>query len=105
MSIFTPLTVSCPACNAKVEFRVVASVNADRRPDLRQAILDRTFQSEPCAKCGVAFRMPPEFTYFDMGRKQWILVKPAAEAVRWTELERQARATFDRAYGPAASKA
>ena len=29
-------------------FRLAASVNADRRPDLREAILEGSFQAETC---------------------------------------------------------
>lgn len=37
---------TCPACGAELEAETVASVNADRRPDLRDAILDGIFSAD-----------------------------------------------------------
>lgn len=105
MSMFQTMTVNCPACGAAVEFEVVLSVNADRRPDLRAAIIDGSFQLEPCPKCGQPFRLDPEFTYVDVGRGQWIAAYPLAKTGQWKVLEQQARATFNQAYGPRAPAA
>src|SRR5262249_5225854 len=91
-----------PGCSTSVPFRAVMSVNADRRPDLRSAILDRSFQRESCPGCKESFRLDPELTYFDMARQQWILVQPVARLPQWVELEQQARTTFERTYGPGA---
>lgn len=99
MSVFEPATFPCPKCGANVEFAVVASINADRRPDLRDAILQRTFQVGACGPCGTHFRIAPEMTYFDAGRKQWILVQPAPKLVEWIVLEQEAQGAFDLAYG------
>ena len=68
---------SCPACSQFVEFEAVYSVNADRRPDLRDEILAGTFQKEACPKCGESFRLTPELTYLDEERGQWIAAFPA----------------------------
>ena len=40
MSLFESAKSPCPKCGTPHAFEVVASVNADRRPDLRAAILD-----------------------------------------------------------------
>lgn len=103
MSIFVPIPLSCPACRESGDFLVVQSVNADRRPDLRQAILDGAFQRETCAKCGAEFRLEPQFTYFDGGRRQWILIQQAFKLDQWATLEKAARATYERTYGQHAS--
>src|SRR5437763_5456103 len=100
MSVFRPITVPCPACAAPVTFEAVFSVNADRRADLRTAILDRTFQRQPCPKCGAAFRLDPELTYVDLARGQWLAAFPVARLGKWPELEAKSRDTFNRAYGP-----
>jgi len=100
MSLFQPETVACPACGAPVEFAVVYSINADRRPDLRDGILDGTFQEEICDKCDKAFRLEPELTYLDVARKQWLLVQPAGKLADWPELEERAKSSFDKSYGP-----
>jgi CpXC protein len=100
MSLFLPETVACPACGAPVEFAVVYSINADRRPDLRDGVLDGTFQEEICEKCDKVFRLEPEFSYLDVARKQWLLVQPAGKLAEWSELEQRAKASFDKSYGP-----
>ncbi len=99
MSLFQTATVACPSCSAMVPFDVVQSVNADRRPDLRDDILHNRFQRETCSECGHAFRLEPEMTYLDEGRKQWLLVQPAQNVARWIELEVQAQKSFEQAYG------
>lgn len=101
MSVFESTALACPSCGAPVDFELVHSVNAVRRPDLREAILARSFQREECAACGFVFRMEPEFTYLDVGRKQFIAVWPAAMLAQWQAREQRAQAAFDRAFGPA----
>ena len=103
MSIFRTETLPCPLCAEPVEFEVCQSVNADRRPDLRTAIIERRFQRETCAVCDTEFRRPPDMTYMNIGRKQWIIAAPAPVVAEWGAMEKQARATFDRSYGPTAS--
>src|SRR4051812_43224320 len=102
MSMFVPTTLGCPSCGEPVEFRAVLSVNADRRPDLRAAILAESFQREPCPKCSHAFRLAPDLNYLDVGRGLWLAAHPVADVGKWSELEARDRAAFDRAYGPAA---
>jgi hypothetical protein len=105
VSLLQSETILCPHCETPVEYEAAFSVNADRRPDLRDGILNGTFQRETCPHCGDGIRMDPEMTYLDVGRRQWLLVKPAAAAAKWIELEREAQATFERSYGPKASRA
>ena len=102
MSIFRSASVPCPKCRTPVEFRLVASVNADRRPDLRDQILAGTFQVEACGKCATKFRLPPNFTYIDIARSQWVLTQPGPNLATWGEFEETARDTFDRAFGSGA---
>src|ERR1051325_6535756 len=103
--MFRTMTIHCPACGEALEFKVALSVNADRRPDLRAAIIDETFQIEPCPKCGQTFRLPPELTFVDLGRGQWISAFPLTKIGQWKELEEQARSAFAQAYGSAAPAA
>ena len=102
MSLFRTIEVPCPSCNVPVSFDLVHSVNADRRPDLRQAIIDRTFQQEKCPSCGFAFRTEPEFTYLNLQRNHWIAVWPAAKLTDWQAIEKRSREAFDKAFGNAA---
>lgn len=103
MSLFHTSQIPCPSCGQDVEFEVVASVNAVRRPDLRQAILDGTFQQQTCGHCGTNFRVQPEFNYLDVSRGQWIAAFPYEKLGEWPRHEEHTRATIDKAYGPRAS--
>jgi hypothetical protein len=100
MSVFTKTTMNCPACGSAVAFDLVHSVNAGRRPDLRAAILDRSFQRQPCPTCGTTFRVEPTFTYLDLPRKQFLGVWPASALGDWQTCEQRTRAAFDKAFGP-----
>ena len=99
MSIFLPVDARCTKCKTAVKSNLAASVNADRRPDLRQAILERTFQSMVCPKCGTQIRLPAHLTYIDMGRNQWILVEGAEQIAQWREVEAAADSLYSRAFG------
>ena len=83
MSIFRPLEVPCPGCDTPMQFELVFSVAADRRPALRDAILDGSFQRATCPVCGTTFRADPEFSYMDIARGQYIGVWPASRRGIW----------------------
>jgi hypothetical protein len=104
MSIFKPTTVACPACQKPVEFEAVHSVNADRRSDLRAAILARSFQRGTCGNCAVSFRLDPEFVYLDVGRGQWIAAYPLDRMGDWEAAQSEAQAAFDRSFGAEAGE-
>ncbi|HEX7441896.1 MAG TPA: CpXC domain-containing protein [Caldimonas sp.] len=72
-------------------------MNADRRPDFRDAILDGSFQRQPCPGCATPFRVEPEFT--DMKRGQYIGVWPTARRADWQACGEKTRAVFDDALG------
>jgi hypothetical protein len=100
MSVFNNTEVTCPGCGSEVKFEVVHSVNAVRRPDLRAAILDRSFQRQACPTCGTMFRVEPQFTYLDIKRKQFFAVWPASNVGQWKEFEARSQAAYDKAFGP-----
>jgi hypothetical protein len=99
MSIFSTHTLQCPACATPMDFELVLSISADRRPDLRDAIVDGSFQRQPCPGCGTPFRVEPEFTYMDIGRRQYIGVWPTASRADWQACAEKTRAVFDDALG------
>jgi len=103
MSIFTPLNVTCPSCGEAFDVDVVESVNADRRPDLREEILQGTFQVVACGSCHEEVRLDPLFNYLDVGRGQWFSVQPAEQMKNWVEQEDTAMEVFAEAYGDQAS--
>ena len=103
MSLFQTAFAPCPACGVITEFEMVHSVNADRRPDLREAILERDFQRTTCESCGESFRMEPEFTYLHMGANQHLTVWPAAHIDEWATYEKRADDAFGALYGSGAT--
>lgn len=104
MSMFNIVPLPCPSCGTTVDFNAVISANADRRPDLRAAILDASFQRETCPQCNKEFRLDPELTYMDVGRGQWIAALPVAKLPDWQAIEGQVKDTFNRAYGERAPR-
>lgn len=102
MSMFLAVQARCTNCKTQVEASLAASVNADRRPDLRDAILDGSFQSTACPSCGTAIRFPAHLTYIDMERGQWILVEDAARLMQWHEVEAEASKLYSKCFGHAA---
>lgn len=107
MSLFYPVNLVCPSCQGLVIMEAVGSVNADRRPDYREAILEDRFQDTTCGSCGHTFRLQPEFTYFDGQRRQWIAALPAARVTDWAAAEAEATEVFATSHGaraPAAAR-
>lgn len=102
MSLFKSLTLRCPSCGTDQPFDAVHSVNADRRPDLRVAILNDQFQRVACSNCSAPLRLDPDFTLLDQARGLWVNAAPLAELENWQTHEAQAQATFDEAYGSGA---
>lgn len=105
MSLFRGVTLECPSCREDVPFEAVSSVNADRKPALRNQILDGTFQRKQCGKCQKSFRLDPEFAFLDVGRGLWIAVHPFSSIGDWELIEVRSREAFDRGYGANAAEA
>jgi CpXC protein len=105
MSLFTSSELACPHCTQPVQFDVCASVNADRRPDLREAILNESFQLATCPHCSGQFRLEPQLNYLDVGRGQWFAAFPHEQVDNWASIEAAAQESFGKAYGPKASAA
>jgi hypothetical protein len=99
MSLFKETVIACPSCERELSFETVHSLNADRRPDLREAILGSRFQRTNCPHCGAGFRLDCDFTILDIRRGQWIVAAPVAAIADWQAQEAAARAMFARAYG------
>ncbi len=100
MSLFSTIETVCPHCDVDAEFELVFSVNADRRPELRARILDRTFQQLECQSCHKLFRIEPQFTYLHIGGKQFLTVWPSTDLLHWAEKETNSQSMFDRFWGP-----
>lgn len=105
MSLFRLKNVTCAACGKTTVAEAVGSINADRRPDYRDAILDDAFQDMTCSECGAAYRLQPDFNYLDAGRGQWIAALPAVEVLRYPEAEAEVLALFATSFGDRAPEA
>lgn len=105
MSRFQSTRIVCPLCKTAFAFEAVHSVNADRRPDLRKAILDNDFQFFTCPQCGEGFRLAPNFNFLDVGHGLWIVAAPVTGVADWQAREDAARALFARSYGGDAADA
>jgi hypothetical protein len=99
MSLFTSMNVQCPNCNETQNIKAVGSVNADRRPDYRDAILDESFQIVTCSKCATTFRTEPLFNYLEVAKGHWIAAMPARQMPDFLEIEDEVNATFSVSYG------
>lgn len=105
MSLFVTTDVPCPACGTIVPFEMVHSVNADRRPDLKDAIIGRSFQKQACPGCEFEFRVEPEFNYIHIKGRQWIAAWSGEKLRQWKDYEVHAMNVFALSFGPAAPKA
>jgi CpXC protein len=104
MSIFVPVNAQCRKCGTEVHTDLAASVNVDRRPDLRTSILDGSFQGIICPGCATPVRLPAHMTYLDMARGQWILTEDVSKFPQWRKVEAEAQGLFDQAFGAEASE-
>ena len=107
MSLFQTVNLVCPRCGHLIVMEAVGSINADRRPDFRDAILENRFQDTTCAACGLTFRLQPDFNYLDAGRRQWIAGLPAARLADFASAEAEVADLFSQSYGaraPAAAR-
>ena len=108
MSLFRTVNVKCPQCENVMRIAAVGSVNADRRPDLREAILENNFQDHVCEHCQTVSRLQPEFNYLHAGNRLWIAALPARLFPHYLTHEDEALALFEQTYGakaPAAAQA
>ncbi len=107
MSLFQTVNLVCPRCGHLIVMEAVGSINADRRPDFRDAILADRFQDTTCAACRFTFRLQPDFNYLDAGRRQWIAGLPAARLADFAGAEAEVADLFSQSYGaraPAAAR-
>ena len=104
MSTLLPVTTPCPDCGAAVSGEVVVVGNLGKRPDLRQAILDRTWNVLSCA-CGHRIAVVRTSAALDFGRLQWLVCYPRWAEVHWRDLAAAVAAGFRRNLGVAAPEA
>ena len=87
MSTFEPVLLRCPACGHGEKHQVAVSINAARRPALRDEIEAGAFHAYTCGACNRPYRHETTFTYLALERRQLMLVLPPASAPRWRDAE------------------
>lgn len=87
MSTFAQRSYPCPRCGVEAVHTVAVSINAGRRPDLRDAMLAGAFQGFDCAACGQPYRVEDPFVYVDFERREWVSHYPPAREAEWPRLE------------------
>jgi hypothetical protein len=105
MSLIFTASMVCPACGAEATLDYPSSINADRRPDLREAILDHSLYTSRCPGCARSLAFDPHMTYLDVARRQWILAEGVHEVGNWQETEANAIGIYDMAFGGTAPEA
>jgi hypothetical protein len=98
VSITAVREVAC-RCGAPVRVFVATSVNAERHPHMREAILRRTFHVFECGACHQPVGIDKEFLYIDLSRGEFYGVFPLAAAADPAPCARQIAAAFDTALG------
>lgn len=104
MSLFETTSIECPVCQTMTDFDAAGSVNADRRPDLREAILSGQFQAVACPSCSEPMRLEPLFNYLDVSLGLWIGAYPARQIKDYEILSQDVAALFDESYGADAAQ-
>lgn len=102
MSIFTTQEYACPNCGKVHEYDHFASINADRRPDLREEIIADNLERITCEDCNLDFRPEPSMNYLDFENGLWIMALPLDELGHWDQQEKKAKELFESAYGAGA---
>lgn len=91
--------LTCPECQSPVRIEVYASVNCDRHPELREQVLDGSFQTKAC-ECGVQLCLEAkELSWLDATRKQWLVIRSNADLPDWQEHEQATAELFETALG------
>lgn len=83
---------------------VATSVNAERHPHMRDAILRRSFHVFECGACRAPIGIEKEFLYIDLLRRELYGVFPLAAAADPDAAARQVADAFETALGEHAGK-
>jgi hypothetical protein len=101
MSITHEYSIECD-CGAIVDVTCCQSLNAERHPHLRDALLERTLHVFECGGCGRNLVVDKLLTYIDLERRQFCGVAPDNDRERERELAEDLVAAWNLALGEGA---
>lgn len=108
MSVFRDCELICPRCARAWVAPLAVSVNGDRSPDVRRAILEGRFQVMTCPSCGGEMVADGPLLYIEFEARRFIGCQPRGWLPAWRELEHEAADTWRRTFvehAPAAVRA
>ena len=98
MSWFEHDELPCPSCGARFLGATAETINVTRMPEMRDRILDGTFNRVVCPHCKTTAHVDRAFLYSDMTRKQFVHVFPRTRASDWPVWEETALEVFRHAF-------
>jgi len=105
MSTTYAAPVTCSACGLELMIDVADSLNANRMPDARRWVVERTLFSATC-RCGRRITAVKDLLYVDFEHGLWLQVANEVERPRFAAFEPEVTAAFAQAFdaerGPAA---
>ena len=105
MSMTSEIVLQCGGCQAPLSTFIAASVNAERHPHMRQALIDRTLHTFQCDVCGGSNVVEGQFLYVDLARKEFYGVFPQEALAEARSCAETLVRAFDLALGEGAPAA
>jgi hypothetical protein len=94
MPVHVPRAVRCPTCKEEFVAKLVGTLHATRRPEVRDAVLDGSFGRVACTRCGTDVRTEPVLLYTDFPRRQYYAHLPHVGFAWRDDLEAKIREGF-----------
>jgi hypothetical protein len=89
MSTWVPTPITCEKCGYGWPAPLLRGIHVTRLPEVRAAILDRTFQVFDCPLCGHSVHIENSTVYTDFARWHYLAVEPEEEPDRTAARHRQ----------------
>ena len=90
--------LTCPLCGGKQKEKVFVSVNGARLKAAADRIIDGTWGEVACLKCGGRYQLDTPLLFTDVPRGLWIVQYERSERNRFSVLEAEASAIFQREF-------
>jgi len=98
VSVTETFLIDCE-CGARVEALCCLSINAERHPHLREALLERTLHQFQCGACGAALAIEKKLAYVDLPRRQFYSIAPERDRAHERALVEDVVAAWNLAFG------